>query len=288
MGMTTRTLVSLTAALLGGCIVTPGGSSGYGPTDDGGTTRPPADTRPATERACPTGARLRVQLWDVYAMPRMANGDPWDGVTSGTRALLCNASAALLTRALRDALKGQLPGSGTLFDQFVRERIQSTIADQCGLGLNWLQERYEGPDMFAQGAESNVMRWQTLAVQDRYQASLRTTTTGAPAEWTMPCNSGGTQSALTVIDEDVAFDDTMGTARFSLAQLTPQMICGGWVLLTPFEGVASTVLRVQVDGAGQNCDGLQPTMMEEVTLPDAPAPTPFAPDGNAARNMSGP
>lgn len=268
MGTTTRALVTLTAALLSGCIITPaGGGGGYGPADDGGVTTPPTDTRPATERACPTGARLRLQLWDVYAMPRMPNGDAWDGVSSGTRELICNVSATLLTRAIRDALKGQLPGSGQLFDQLVRERLQGAIANQCGLGLGWLQERYEGPDMFAQGGEAGVMRWQTPAVQDRYQASLRTTTTGAPAEWTMPCNSGGTQSSLTVIDEDLAFDDTMGTARFSLGELTPQMICGGWVLYSPFDGVASTVMRVQVDGVGQNCEGLQPTMFEEVTLP---------------------
>ncbi len=105
-------------------------------------------------------------------------------------------------------------------------------------------------------------------MQDQWRASLRTTTTGAPATWTMPCGDVGTQSSMTVLDEDLAFDDTMGTARFSLAQLTPQMICAGWVLFAPFEGVAATVMRVQVDGAGQNCDGLRPTLLEEVTMPD--------------------
>jgi hypothetical protein len=59
-----------------------------------------------------------------------------------------------------------------------------------------------------------------------------------------------------------------GRTQFSLSELTPEMICGGRVLLNPFSGIASTVLRVQLDGTGQNCEGLLPTMMEQVTLPD--------------------
>jgi hypothetical protein len=59
-----------------------------------------------------------------------------------------------------------------------------------------------------------------------------------------------------------------GRTQSSLSELTPEMICGGRVLLNAFSGIASTVLRVQLDGTGQNCEGLLPTMMEQVTLPD--------------------
>lgn len=268
METTTRALIALMTTCLG-CAATPASSGNTAPADGGSS-----DPRPATERACPMGAQLTLQLWDVYAMPRTPSGDAWDGVSAGTRDLVCGAAAAFLTERLRDALNGQFPGSGVAFDAFVRDRVQSTLATQCGLGLGWLQERYEGPDMFARGAEGGAMRWQTPAVQDQWRAPLRTTTTGAPATWTMPCGDVGTQSSMTVIDDDLALDDTMGTARFSLAQLTPQMICAGWVLFAPFEGVAATVMRVQVDGAGQNCDGLRPTLLEEVTMPDAPPPVP--------------
>jgi hypothetical protein len=87
-----------------------------------------------------------------------------------------------------------------------------------------------------------------------------------------------------VNDEDVAFDDAMGSARFSLSEITPQMICRGWVLLNPFGGVASTLMRVQVDGTGQNCQGLLPTMMDEVTItPDeVPVTTQIPAPGSAA------
>jgi hypothetical protein len=62
----------------------------------------------------------------------------------------------------------------------------------------------------------------------------------------------------------------MGAIAFSLGDLTPQMICAGWVRLRPFGGVASVVMRIQVDGAGQNCEGLLPTSMAEVTFPRDP------------------
>jgi hypothetical protein len=210
---------------------------------------------------------LRLQLWDVYAMPRNPNGDAWDGLPSGAGALVCRAAATAVTNAVRTYLKGQLPGSGDLFDRLVRERVQSAIAEQCGLAVNWLEARYEGPDMFALGGEGASTIWQTPAVQDRWQASLRTTAQGRSAEWSMPCGAT-TASVLTMTDEDLAVDDAMGRTQFSLSELTPEMICGGRVLLNPFQGIASTVLRVQVDGTGQNCEGLIPTMMEQVTLPD--------------------
>ena len=88
-------------------------------------------------------------------------------------------------------------------------------------------------------------------------------------------------------DEDAAFDDAMGEARFSLAELTPEMICGGWVLINPFAGIAAGVMRVQVDGSNQNCAGLMPTMLEEVTLPDASS-TPWTPSPMPASSTRAP
>lgn len=243
---------------------------------------PPSDPRPPEERACPNGARLRVQLWDVYAMPRQPDGSPWDGVSPGFLELACNVTAGTVADAVRRALDGQFPGSGELFDLFVRRQVQDAVARSCGLAANWLQQHFEGPDMFALGGEAGATIWQTPAVQDAWQASLRTTTRGAPAEWTGQCRSG-TRSQLAIVDEDLAKDDRVGAIAFSLDTLTPQMICGGWVTLQPFEGVAYTVMRVQVEGARQNCEGLLPSSMEEVTLPYEPPAAPPTPPSRLGR-----
>ena len=246
----------------------------------------PVDPRPPTERACPPGATLYVQLWDVYALPLNPNGSPWDGVSSSTTALFCRAGADAVTSAILTSLHGQIPKAGQAFDGFVRDQFQSAIASACGIGVDWLQSSFEGPDMFVRGGEGGAMRWQTPAVQDQWRASLRTTTTGTPAEWSMYCGEE-TQSALIVTDQGLAVDDAMGAVGFSLAQLSPQMICMGWVLLRPFGGIAATLLRVQVDGEGQNCDGLMPTLVSEVTLPDDPTTTDAPPLGHTTNAISG-
>ncbi len=266
MGVRVRAVAAATVAVLVGCGGVPSGGGGGWSDDAGVDGAVTGDPRPAAERACPTGATLRVQLWDVYAMPRTPAGEAWDGVSSGARELVCVAGAAAVTRAVRESLQGALPGSGVAFDAFVRARLQQAVAQQCGLGLGWLQDRYEGPDMFARGSLDGVARWQTPAVQDAWVAALRSTTTGAPAQWSMPCGARA-EAGVAVVDEDLAVDDSVGAARFSLDALTPSQVCGGWVLLEPFEGVASTVLRMQVEGSGQNCEGLLPTRFEEITVP---------------------
>ena len=60
----------------------------------------PRDPRPATERACPNGATLRVRLWDVHARPRRPDAMPWDGAP-GLPVLLCPAGAAAVMYSLR-------------------------------------------------------------------------------------------------------------------------------------------------------------------------------------------
>jgi hypothetical protein len=245
----------------------------------------PRDPRPAAERACPRGATLRVRLWDVYATPLRLDDMPWDGLPTDLQALSCRVGSRAATDAVRNYLNTQLPGAGVLFDLFVRDRFREAIAATSQLSADWLQRPYIGPDMFATATESGATIWQTAPVQDRWQASLRTTTRGGPAEWSMACG-GSTRSGLAIADEDIAFNDRMGAVSFALEQLTPQMICGGWALLAPYEGIAATVMRIQVDGLGQNCEGLLPTMMEEVTLQPEPPADPMSVSGSVQAGPS--
>lgn len=202
-------------------------------------------------------------------MPRQPDGSPWDGLSGPDRELGCGVSSAVVVAALERALDGAFPGSA-LFADYVRMRTEAAIAEVCRLGANWLQERFEGPDMFATGGEGGAAIWLTPAVQD---------TLGGGAAHDDGRRHRGVDRPVwahrlqpVVDDEDLVKDDRMGAIAFSLGDLTPQepASCAGWVRPPALRGIASVVMRIQVDGAGQNCEGLLPTSMAEVTFPRDP------------------
>lgn len=228
--------------------------AGTTPVFDAGTTPPPPPPPPPSIDACPAGGSLRVLLWDVYATPRKPDGRVWDGVTSGTIELVCAASADIIRRRVRDAAVAELgPGAG-IADRLVGEAFEREVASLCGLVGNWLQMAYEGPDLTAFGAfdYDTVWQWQSRVVQDSWAARLNTNALGTPVGWEIPCDSLGFVAVLDVIDQDIAFDDPVGTLLMNLA-IPDEIICDGWAYYEGVAGIAGVLVRLEVVGATPYC-----------------------------------
>lgn len=205
--------------------------------------------------ACPVGATLRVQLWDVYATPRKPSGEVWDGVSAGTRELFCDVGADIIRRRAAEAATSYAGPVGTIGDRIVGDAFEEVVADLCGLATGWLQSNYEGPDLFAYGAfaDDADWRWVTYAEQDSWAARLSTTRAGGPAEWQISCDDRWRTGQLYVIDEDVAFDDDVANLLIDLSSITDGDICDGWVYFEGAQGVAGLLFRLEVVGGVSRC-----------------------------------
>ena len=205
--------------------------------------------------ACPQGSTLRVTLWDVYATLHRSDGDVWDGVSAGLIEMGCDLGAQLLRSKLKAAANVQLPGAGSLADELLGKKFQEEVADLCGLPLNWLQMRFEGPDLYAYGAYSGdaMAMWKTPAVQDAWNARLNVAESGAAAAWSFTCRDFAASAEVYVMDEDLVDDDDVGGLRFGPANMSDDDICNGWVWFEGYEGIAGILLKLDVLGAGQVC-----------------------------------
>jgi hypothetical protein len=223
------------------------------------------DPRPPEERACPSGGTLRVQLWQVFATPRRPDGAPWDGVTAGTRELLCEAAASFVRGQVESRLNMWTPGAGTAFDWFVGESFQQGVANACGVAGNWLQMRFEGPDIFASGIRGAAVTWNTTAIQDSFRAP-NVGGTWTNAEWRGPCRSS-TQIQFSATDEDLAFDDPVETSpAVTFANIRPAAICSGWAWLPGAMGLIGTLFRLEVQGATPSCAGISAASFEDFVI----------------------
>lgn len=278
------------AVMAGGCLFSFDDRRG----DAGGTVYPdaggvvaPVDPRPPAERACPTGGVLTARLWRVYATPRQPDGSVWDGLSAGKQELLCRVTGQAVRAAVRYGLNEWAPGSGTTFDQFAGSRFQSIVAEQCGVGLNWLQEQYEGPDLFALGSAPGAAPFQSVAEQDTWQAP-RVAASWSNAVWRVPCGDASTSVSYEVSDEDLAFDDQVETTTtFVPGAVPPQALCNGWGWLEGREGLVGTLIRFDVSQATQACEGLFANSFRELVIPTTllvPAP----PGGPTAAGNGGP
>jgi len=154
-----------------------------------------------------------------------------------------------------DAVNSAAAGAGTFADRVAGDAFEAEVARVCGLAGNWLQMRYEGPDMFALGAYDGDVdwRWETCTDQDTWAARLNVTTAGQPAAWTVPCDSVGEIAALGVVDEDIAFDDDVGLVGLQLSTIPDQAICDGWGFYPGNDGIAGVLVRLDVVGARPSC-----------------------------------
>lgn len=277
--------VAVLAAMASGCLLQPGGgrSSSIPIDSDGGVVvvsdagapvgsdaGPPIDPRPPEERACPRGGVLTLQLWQVYATPRQPDGSVWDGLSSGTRELLCGIAGRALRQAVRLGLNEWVPGSGATFDRYAGSTFQRIVAEQCGVGANWLQERYEGPDLFALGSTTGASPFQTLAEQDTWQAPRAARTPWSTAIWRAPCGDASTNLTFEVKDEDLAFDDQVERATtFRAGDIPPGAICSGWGWLDGADGLVGSLFRLDVSGGQQACEGIFADSFEELVIPVA-------------------
>lgn len=285
MGRSYRVVLLSGFVVLSGCIVSSGGGSGgwtVGVTDGGTAPTPPADSRPPAERACPTGATLTVRLHRVYATPRRPDGDVWDGASLGTRELICRVAGAVVRRAVREGLNMWAPGSGQTFDRWVGGVFEAQVAQQCGVGLSWLQMRYEGPDMFAVGTFDSGAPWQTVAEQDTWTAPRAAGSAWSQAVWRVPCGDDSTVMGLDVIDEDIALDDDVERGiAFTAASIDPRAICGGWGWIDGTSGLVGSLFQLQVEGGNPSCVGLSPQRFEDFVIRrddgTPPAPSPAVP-----------
>jgi hypothetical protein len=264
----------VTIAVLGGvagCMTGGSGLGGFGPSDPDASTSPPVDPRPPEERACPTGATLTLQLYQVFATPKQPDGDVWDGVSSGTQELLCRATSAVVRRAVTQGLSSWTPGVGVALDQFVGNAFQQGVAEQCGLAAGWLQMRYEGPDMFVQGGIGTVSQWTTFAEQDTWIAPRASRAPWTQTVWRVPCRDSSQYIHYDVIDEDVAFDDDVerGT-RILPMNITPEAICGGWAWKSGQSGLVGSLFRLQVSGGTQSCAGISSRTFSDFVINDSP------------------
>lgn len=206
--------------------------------------------------ACPRGATLEVQLWDVYATPRKPNGEPWDGVSSSTIELVCSVAADRVRRGVREAIDGAAAGAGRLADNIAGDAFEAEVAELCGLAGNWLQMAFEGPDMFALGAFDTdaEWRWQSYQVEDSWAARLSQATDGLPSSWEIPCGSTSAVAVLSVIDADLAFDDDVGAVGLDLASIGDQAICDGWAYFPGADGIAGVLVRLHVLDGTSSCE----------------------------------
>jgi hypothetical protein len=232
---------SLAATIISGCAGAPGAESDAG--------------EPPVLDACPAGGTLRITLWDIYVTPRRPDGMVWDGVSSGTIELFCAVGADYIRDRVRDAANSQLPGAGTLADQFVGDAFEETVAELCGVAGNWLQMNFEGPDVVAFGgyAEDTDWRWQTFEAPDTWLARSNVTTTGAPASWSIACDEPNRVGVLAVIDRDLVFDDDVGAIGLDLSSIPDAAICEGWGYYPGAAGIAGALVRLDVTGALPSC-----------------------------------
>lgn len=195
-------------------------------------------------------------------------------------------------RALRAAVVAGLnewvPGSGRTFDQFAGSRFQSVVSQQCGVGANWLQEHYEGPDLFALGSTAGAVPFQAVAEQDTWQAP-RVAASWSNAVWRVPCGDASTSVSYEVRDEDLAFDDQVETTTsFVPGAVPPQALCTGWGWLKrDREGLVGTLIRFDVSQATQACEGLFANSFRELVIPSTPL-VPQPPGGPTAAGNGGP
>lgn len=258
------------AACLAGCgdgrappLVTPR-SGGGGTTSDVPVV---ADTRTAMQRACPAGATLRLQVWDVYAMPRKPNEDPWDTPSGAQRSLGCRVVGGVVASQLSLTFSGPVGVITSAFDTQIRTAFASAVSSVCGVAADWLFSSWEGPEMYTI-YELDAQEWWRTSVSspDRWVTHVETDTAGRGAFVETACGERLGAPVITVMDEDVFNDDLMANVRVPVEQVSPQAICGGWWIQTIGAGVALILYRVGVDGAGQNCAGLSPTTYEDIVV----------------------
>lgn len=286
--------VVVLAICAGGCLFQVDDRRGAGlpiDSDAGAVVEPdvgaPVDPRPPEERACPTGGMLSVRLWQVYATPHQPDGSVWDGLSSGTRELVCRVAGQALRQAVRYGLNDWVPGSGTTFDRYAGSTFQRIVSEQCGVGANWLQERYEGPDLFALGSTAGTSPFQTAAEQDAWQ-SPRAPQTWSTAVWRVPCGDASTPLTFEVRDEDLAFDDQVeGTTTFRAGEIPAQAICSGWGWLDGGDGLIGSLFRLDVSQAEQACEGLFANSFSEMVIPSTPL-VPGPPAGPTAAGSGRP
>ncbi|MDP3277218.1 MAG: hypothetical protein Q8Q09_18660 [Deltaproteobacteria bacterium] len=246
-----------------------GGASADANTEEASTPQPPPqpiDPEVARVRACPAGANVRLQLWNAYATPRRPDGEPWDGVSGGTRELVCSLAASELRNRTAMYVSINLgPNTGALLDRYLGDAYERAVREGCGLAANWLQERFEGPDMFADGFTSEgASLWRTPEVQDRWIARLNLTDRGGAAAWQAPC-SAEPVAQVSVIDSDLAFNDPMATLRFTMPTRNPGALCDGWGYLPGDQGVIALLFKITVDRP-QQCDGITAQSLSDLTL----------------------
>jgi hypothetical protein len=207
------------------------------------------------------GGTVRVRLHTVYATPRKPSGEPWDGLSGRNQELACNVAADVVRRGVSAELASMALPAAT-FDRVVGGTFERVVRNLCGLGANWLQMQFEGPDMFATSSD-----WgQTRAVQDRWIADVNLTNTNAPTEWTYRCGTRQSLVRFDVVDEDIAFDDPVEQVTVNVASAPPAALCDGWAWKDGQSGLVGTLLRLQVDGSGQNCDGLRSEALRDHVL----------------------
>lgn len=260
------------AACLAGCgdgrappLVTPR-SGGGGTTSD---VLVVADTRTAMQRACPAGATLRLQVWDVYAMPSKPNEDPWDTPSRSLREFGCRVTGQVVASRLAASLSGPIAVAGVAIEDRVRGLFAEAVSSACSVSINWLLDPWEGPEIYTVLTQGNQERWRSVVTSpDRWATHVEYDSAGRGAFVAAPCEQLTVTSTLTVMDEDLINDDLLANVGIPLERIRPETICGGWALQTPLEGVAAILYRVEVDGSGQDCSGLSPVTFEDITLND--------------------
>jgi hypothetical protein len=225
------------------------------------------DTRSPMQRACPAGATLRLQVWDVYAMPRKPNEDPWDTPSGVQRSLGCRVVGTVVASQLNLTFSGPLGAITSAFDRQIQGVFASAISGACGVAADWLFSSWEGPEMYTI-YELDAQEWWRTSVSspDRWVTHVETDSAGRGAFVEAACGERLGAPVISVMDEDVFNDDLMANVRVPVEQVSPQAICGGWWIQTIGAGVALILYRVGVDGAGQNCAGLSPTTYEDIVV----------------------
>lgn len=229
------------------------------------------DPRPEAERACPVGAGLRIQLWQMSATPRTPAGQPWDGVEvgSGKREFVCARAAERVRDAAYAFIATNVtPLTARVLDALFGDWFQRSIAEQCMVGLDWILDRYAGPDLFVIGYSGGVQVWRTIAEQDAWVAPRAVRTPWSAAMWRVPCQSSTATFGFDLMDEDVAFDDLMETARtIPVRNIPPRAICNGWGLIRGTSGMVNALIRLSVEGVTQSCVGLESRNVADLTVP---------------------
>ncbi len=193
-----------------GCGSTCGTCTGSDTCDSAGRC---VDLRTPADRACPRGATLRLQLWQVTATPNTPAGASWDGPGATKRAFACGLAASAFRSAVQGALATYVGPVGETIDRWFGWWYEAEFARLCGLAAGWLFDRYAGPDLYAIGYSNGGPIWQTRPDdQDRWVApQVAGAWTGAV--WRLPCQSTSPTVGFDVMDEDVAFDDLVEVAQ---------------------------------------------------------------------------